>query len=270
MKNSIVDQYNHFIGTQYNVIREYLDTVHDCYIKRNSLFKQIEKHKPYLIMIGFPYAKLEIIQREDNVKAINLEYEFDDDPKSLILKSNIQYYVHLSCIRIPDLKLKIEFHQFLLSIKFKNFTDIYSTLNTEIANKIIEGGMYVLPNSKGAYIEIKRFARNFKKNIVNWGESNKLKKINPDRYIVYHIDDEYVAPRFGKKNCVYPNYKLYRFKFTSFINGVNRKIEELYPKLNTVEKILQCTKLGNFQKMLAMTKLHGMDYYDKLIRQYDL
>lgn len=265
MKNSVVDQYNHFIDNEYNAIRETLNELHQLQIRKNTIFNIIRNNRTYLIMIGFPYAKLETIQHEDDLNPINVGYEFDDDVKSLMLKTNIAQYVYMCCVKIPTLRKKVRYHEYLLQITFKSFMDIYQTLNTEIANKIIRGETYQIPNS-GGYLEIKRFPRVFFNKAVNWGETNKARKINPNSGIIYHIDDEYVGAKFVKANCKFPNYKIYRFKFTHFINGSNRKIEELYPKLNTEEKILASDRIGNFQKMMAMTKINGMKYYEQIMK----
>lgn len=258
----MVNQYNHYIKYNRSIIIYLFEELHSLYSKRNILFNIIKNHKSYLIMIGFPYNKLEDIQNNLSCKSINVYYDFDDDVKHMTLRANLSHYVYITCTKIPEVLEKINYYRFMSSIPFKTFKDICFTLNKEISNKLLLGDSYEIPGG-GGLLKIKRYTRKFKKKVVDWGESNKLKQTNPDKYIVFHVDDEFTAVHYDKSLAKFPNYKFYRFKLTSFINTKDRSKLNYYNSVNTNEEILNSDNVGNYQKMMAMIKLNTIKHYDK-------
>jgi len=256
------NQYEHFIEHQRRVVGVYSERLHEYYNRKNQLYKIINKYKDYLVIIGFPIQRLRDINLGKSLTNINVyDYSFDDNPKYLTLRSNIYNFLKMACIKIPETIETLDFHVFLLNMPLKNFRDFYKTLNKEISKDIILGNCYNFPHNVGS-VRIYRFKRDFNKRVVDRGRSNKLKAQNPDNYIVFHVDDFYNAAIYDKNLAKVPNYKFYRFKLTSFINTKQRRQLEYYDSIKSEEEILETDKVGNLQKMLAMTHFHNPKYYE--------
>lgn len=259
----MIELYEYFIRSQVETITFYFNLLHDVHVKRLELYNIIRKHKDYLYFIGFPYDKLEEFMYNDRRLGINMsEYDFDDTVQRNLLKSNIITFVNLSTRRIPTIEEKIAYHNYLVSISFKTFSNLFLILNNEISSHIIKGRLYDFSNGIGS-IKVYRFNRNFKKKSVDWGRSNEQKKITPDRYLMYHLDDEYVAAKYIKSKARVQNYKYYRFKLTSYINTKDRSKNNFYKSVECMEDIFKETKVGNLEKVLAVTHLETPKFYDK-------
>jgi len=263
MRITLQEQYNHFIQGEINRCRFYFDELHLAYSKKNQLFKLIVKHKDYLTFLGVNYKSIEDIQYDKGRKKINVSnLDFDNTPTYIALAANIKVYLYITLEKIPRLKDRIKFHSYLSNIPLSDFRDIYSSINNEISNILIKGGQYSFSKGVGK-IRINRFKRNPNVKVVDRGETNKLKKLRKDNYIVFRTDDYFNAVFYNKKNAVCKNNSFYKFKLTSFINTVSRNKQEFYESVKKEEDIINEAKIGNLEKMLAMTKLHGINYYER-------
>ncbi len=262
MRNSS-DQYNHFIDYQVSRVEHYVSLLHELYQRKADLYSVIRNNKSYFIMIGFPYHIIDKLNNEIKTKTYNAyDYDFDDDAKHLMLRSNLVAYQQIVTIKIPHVIDKIKHHTFMMNISKPVFTELYNTLNLEILKHLLKGRVYEFTNRVGM-LKIERFERTFNKNVVNYGESNKLKKTNPDNYIVFHVDDEYPAVFYDKSSAKVANYKYYKFKFAKFINGYNRNKYQFYETVESIDQMYKDKTVGSFDKMLAVVHLHGLKHFDK-------
>lgn len=253
----MLEQYNHFIDYHTKLAKVCFDKIHELYKRRSILFAIIERHEEYLRLIGFPFDKFKATENDVKAETFAIDHNaFDENVKYLTLRANINNYIYITFTTLPSLYEALKEHSFLSRMPYRSFRDLYIGLNTEISRRILLGRTYEFPYSVGM-LKIVRHKRNFKKKTVDWGESNKLKKENPDRYIVFHLDDEYLAPKFDKSCSRIPNYKYYRFKFTSFINTKERSQLKYYKGVKELEEVFYEPKVGNLEKMIAVTHFEG-------------
>jgi len=258
-------QYQHFIDNNIRAIKESNSKLHELYDTANNLYATISKHKSYLKLIAFPYDKLEQLNDRSLNKKFDIKtYNFDDTIEKDILKSNIYTYMNILVDKIPIIKEDINFRNFLIHMPFKNYMDMYNSLNTEISRILLLGDKYYFPGKLGG-LQIATYDRNFNKKTINFGATNKLKKEGKTDQPIYYTDDTYTAPVFLKDLSFVPNYKYYKFKFTKFINTEDRSQEKYYKEMDTNDQdsIIYDTKVGNWEKMLAMKQVFGEQIYEK-------
>jgi len=256
-------QYEHFIDYQVSKLEHYVTLLHELYQKKANLYDIIRNNKPYLIMIGFPCHIVEKLNDEVPAKLYNAyDYDFDDNAKYLMVRSTLVAYQHVVTTKIPYVLDKIKHHTFMMNISKKVFIELYKVLNYEILKHLLKGRVYEFTDKVGM-LKIERFKRNFGKKVVNYGESNKLKKTNPDNYLVYHVDDEFAAVVYHKATARVPNYKYYTFKFSKFINGYDRNKYKFYDTVESIDQVYKDKQVGSFDKMLAVIHLHGLKHFDE-------
>lgn len=256
-------QYDHFVEYQDKKVKHYVNVLHNLYQKKADLYKVVSSNKRYLVMLGFPYDIINDLQDEVPTRMYNAyDFDFDETPKYLTLKSNIVAYQQIVTKKIPHVISRLKHYTYLMTISEPAFRQLYTTLNYEILRHLLKGRVYEFPNGVGM-IKIERINRCFNKRVVDWGTSNKLKKENPDKYIVYHLDDEYPAVMYHKATARVPNYKYYKFKFTSYINTHDRSNLTYYERAESIDQFYRDTHAGSLQKMLATVHLHGIKHFDK-------
>ena len=256
-------QHQHFIDTQLKDIVALNDELHKLYDNANDLYQFIAEYKDYLKYIGIDYDKIEKLNDRIPINSFEVKSRnFDDEMEHQLLKANLNAYVNILTNKIPAIQEEIDFKTYMAHISFESFMDIYSSLNTEISRILILGDRYYFPGKLGG-IEILTYDRNFNKQVPDYGKSNKLKKEGHEHYMVFRTDDTYCTPVFLKENSYVKNYKYYRFKFTKFINTKERSQEQYYKDMDVdnVDSIIYDTRVGNWEKMLAIKKIYGEQIY---------
>lgn len=268
----MTEQYNHFITKQKSLFKSKLDEIHNLYVVANNLYKVISKNKIYLKFIGFNYNKIEKLNNREELYLYDYKGStFDEAPEILILKANVVTYSNILVKDIPKLKKELEFLSLLIDLPFGAYVDLYSSINRSISAKLLRGKAYYFPKQLGG-IQIFNMKRNFKKKVVDYGRSNKLKKQGLKKYIVFHLDDNYTAPKYIKETATVKNYKYYSFKFTKFINTKSRDRFKYYNECTNDEDIINDRKIGNWDKMLALIHLNTRNKYtdyDKRQRKWE-
>jgi len=106
----------------------------------------------------------------------------------------------------------------------KLFSTILFAFNKRVSEHLAEGKEFSL-GSRLSTLQLVKIRRDFSKNVVNWYETNLLKKQllkegktikskdNPDgeNYIVYYTDDYYLALYWFKIYCIVQNKKYFNF-----------------------------------------------------------
>lgn len=262
------EQYDFFIKTQQHLLDYKINEIHELYDKANNLYSLISKSKDYLKFIGFSYDKIEKLNNREELYYYDYKPgNFHESAEIMQLKANVFTYTNILVNKIPELEKDIEFIGNLAIIPYEAFIDLYAALNNTISETLLEGDPYYFPKGIGG-IQIFNFNRDFNKKVVDYGRSNELKKQGFEKYIVFHLDDVYTAPKYMKKTATVPNYKYYNFKFTRFINTPSRSRKEYYKQKHSKQDILKDVKIGNWDKMLALINLKSKqiytDYGDRL------
>lgn len=253
----MLNNYEYFIQQEQEKAKHYFDRLHDLIDRKNHLFKAISKYKDYLVFVNFPFRLIERIQYQDIPYLYSISDDFFEDTlEHQRLKINITSYLNLNTHTIPNTIERLKFHSMQACMPKKIYRQIMMAINNEISKYLLTGGKYQFKNRIGA-LKISRFERDFSKEVVDWGETNKEGKR------VLHLDDEYLAVKYYKKNSTADNYKLYKFKFTSFINTPERKQTVFYDSVKTIDEILLEDRVGNLEKMMAIKQLKGINYYTK-------
>lgn len=253
----MLNSYDYFIKQELAKANHYFDKLHSLIERKNQLFKAISKYQDYLCFVNFPYKMLERAQHESipYVCSVSDDY-FEDTTEHKILKVNIGTYISLTSDTIPNCIRRLDFHSMQSCMPKKVYRQIIAGINKEISAYILKGERYSFRNRIGV-LKIARFERNFDKEVINWGETNKAGTK------VLHLDDEYLAVKYFKKSSTVDNYKLYRFKFTSFINTPERKQSVFYDNVKDIDEVLEETSVGNLEKMMAIKHLKGINFYSK-------
>jgi hypothetical protein len=124
------------------------------------------------------------------------------------------------------------------------FKNICQDFNIHIMNHIIyEAGTFRMGNNM-SFIKILRLDRNFNNLVIDWNESNQLKKkliaenkplYNKEtgeghEWLVYHTNTYYCRFYWAKKFCRIPNKTVYRFEPTRGYKGNKEKLKEFLEK----------------------------------------
>lgn len=114
-------------------------------------------------------------------------------------------------------------------IPYWMFKEVIARFNKKSSDAVIFGQVLNLGNRLG-HILIKKIKRNYRKPVVDWGQSKVLKKQlqdkgvalwtkdNPDgeKWMVFHSDPWYLRWAWGKKHlCRVKNQTVYKFVATS-------------------------------------------------------
>lgn len=109
-------------------------------------------------------------------------------------------------------------------VPYLMFKYIISQYNKKSIDKILDGYTLKLGSNLGN-IRIKKIERNFDKPVVNWEETNKLKKQGIKK-LVYFTDKYYYRFYWEKKAAKIKNKSVYRFDPTGGRVGNKKKLVE--------------------------------------------
>ena len=110
------------------------------------------------------------------------------------------------------------------------FKEVVSRIAKKASDLIIQGGIFNLGNHLG-YIKIRKIFRSFKKSVVNWGESNQLKReilerggtpkskdaLDGEDWLIYYTNPWYLRWAWIRRGgaSIFKNQTVYEFKPTS-------------------------------------------------------
>lgn len=254
--------YKDFIKQEKEKAKETFDKLHSLYERKNLLYKLISKHKSKLLLYNFPFHYIDRLQNEE-VKGLNflvLDSHLEDSTEDLVLMANIKTYMTLCNYTIPATHKRLKYHTLNSHMSIINFRRFIDSINKEISNYILMGFKYTLPHIK-SNIKIYKFSRDHNNKVIDWGETNKARKIDPTAKI-YRVDDHYLAPMLSKNPKATSKARVYKFKFTSYINTRERKQLVYYDNVKSIEEVIRDNKIGNLEKMLAIKHIKGINYYN--------
>lgn len=116
------------------------------------------------------------------------------------------------------------------TVTYSLYKHIVSEFNKKLSLLLLEGVVFNMGHRLGT-VRIKRIPRAFNKPAIDWGETNKLKKLGINKH-VYFTDDYYYRWNWDKSKCKVRNKSVYSFAPTAGPTG-NRKA--LVKKLKTDE-----------------------------------
>jgi hypothetical protein len=106
----------------------------------------------------------------------------------------------------------------------KLFRAIWSDYINESIDKIVlEGGYITLLGRMGELMVVRR-NRNASRPTPNWGETNKLKKEEGFKGVVYFTDSHYCAYLWRKSKCFIKNKSIWHFKPTRGAKGLKTRL----------------------------------------------
>lgn len=258
----MTEMYKEFIKQEKEKAIFYSNKLHDLYIRKNELYNILCKYRSKLVFNNFPFHYIDRIQNNeirDKLTFSLLDDYLDDSQDYFIIKGNIKAYLSTNWYNIPTTKAKIKLHVLNSHMNERTFRRFIEAINNNISNYILLGNKYNMPFLRSS-LGIYNFNRNFNRPVVDRGETNKARKTNPDA-IIYHVDDQYTAAKLIKFPTATENMRLYKFKFTSFINTVERQQLKYYDTVTGFKDILNNNSVGNLEKMLAVKKLKGINFY---------
>lgn len=259
------EMYQSFIKQEKERAKSSSDKLHELYETKNQLYNIISKQRSRLMFNNFPIHYIDDIQNnkiKDRSTFALLDDYLDDSQEDFMLKANIKSYLSLNWYTLPQLKKKLKFHILNAHITERNFRILIGEMNNQISNYVLLGNKFNMPFVR-ASLKIYKYKRDFKKRAVNWGETNKAKKTDPNAKI-YHVDDYYIGVRFTKRANTPSRNRLYKFKFTSFINTKKRQQLEYYNSVKHIKDVINDNKVGNLEKMLAIKHLKGINFYPQI------
>jgi hypothetical protein len=258
------DFYKEFIKSNEIKLGEVVQDLHDLYSLRYKIYSRVEQYREPLIEIGFDFEAMDKMLHDEHYyknlihtrirklipkDIVSDVYAFMKTYHTLIkLKHEIR--ITALCCRMPD----------------KMYFRFQYSFNREIANNILRGGYYNF-GQRLSSLGICYVLRSEKaKPVVDWGESNKLKKRlieegyvpkseeNPNgvSWVLYRTDEGYCFWRWLKATAVVPNKRMYRFRAIA----TNNESTDYGGKL-TQEEILE-KNIGPFDKMMALLKLNPL------------
>ncbi|KAF5080361.1 hypothetical protein DSECCO2_120030 [anaerobic digester metagenome] len=263
----MLTSYQLFIQQEKQKAEDWFNKLHQLVITKAEIYPILVKYKRYLEFIGFPYSIIEEMYYNPSYNCVVgvCNYIDEGDTEHTILRINLTKYITIHTKSIPEAKRQLRFHSLLSCMKERTFKHMTKTVNQEIATDILTGQRYVIPNRMGA-IGICRIERCFKKNAINF-KLTKEERAKGNNTTIYHLEDEYIAAKYFKNYSKMSgaNNKIYKFSFTDFCNRVeSRKIEEFYPTITSIDDVIEEQSIGNLQKMLAICKFKGLNFYPKI------
>ena len=127
-----------------------------------------------------------------------------------------------------------------IEISKKLYREICSDFNIMVIDYILDGKRFNMGNNLST-ISIIRLDRNNSKPAIDWGESNKYKKLllkqgkklynsktgEGERWYIYYTDSEYCRYYWNKGKCKVTNKSVYKFIPTRGVKGNKEKLISL-------------------------------------------
>ncbi len=118
------------------------------------------------------------------------------------------------CEKYPDTDVTYALYKYTIS-----------EFNKRVANRALAGEEISLGKGMGS-ICIDKITRNFKKKVVDFGETRKLKARGIDK-VVYFTNDFYFKWTWHKKSSKVTNKSAYSFKASAGENGLKKRLARL-------------------------------------------
>ena len=191
----------------------------------------------------------------DFLSSFNRDYilKLDIEPSLHAIIKTYYSYVHF---RIPYLNTMLDNYMFISSIPYDIYYEITGKYNTELSKFVLLGEKVTL--SKLGNLRILYKHKKVNKLILDYKKTKENKKYFEENnikedYRVYNTNDEFLYFIFSRFPII-RNLEYYNFKPTTYINLVDRKIENYYASDKTEDDIINNIKLGNIQKANALVK----------------
>lgn len=263
--------YKEFIKGNRIRLKETFEELHNAYLHKNNLYSLVQQYEEYLLAVGMDFSALTRMQSDETYyKAVLHKRLINLLPEELT--KTIHSYLYTCRVKIPNLKHEIKILGIACSMPDRVYFTIQYWFNREIGNHILRGGVFSFGQglSKLGISYVLR-SKNAKP-IVDWGESNKLKKLlieqghtpksqdNPGgvKWLLYRTDEGYCFWKWLKRESFALNKKMYKFRAIATNNECTDYKGEL-----TQEQILE-KSIGTFDKMMALLKLNP-----KIKEKYD-
>lgn len=251
-------------------LKELFNELHVCYQVRNSLYQDLKQHKELFRVIGIDFSVIDNMLFDSKSHRIitpkNRRFLSEDMAKT------INAYIYSCTAKIPKVKHELNIVRLLCQIPDRIYFSIQYWFNREIGNSIVRGGIYEFGKGLSKLGISYVLRRDNAKPVVDWGESNKLKKQlieegytikskdDPTgiKWLLFRTDAGYCFWKWLKTTAFTPNKKMYKFRAIA----TNNECTDYQGELN-IEEILD-KSIGTFDKMMAMLKLNPL-----MIKRYD-
>lgn len=256
------DFYDEFIKANKIRLKEIFIEIHSLYEERSTIYSKVSLYKELLIQIGFNFDSFTKMLYEDDYYINILHNKSRRYIPEDIAKDIVRFLtIHRS---ISKLKHELKIVAFLCKTPQRMYFMMQYNFNREIANFILKGGVYNFGQHLSRLgISYVLRGKNSKP-VVDWGESNKLKKQlieqgftpksqeNPNgiKWILHRTDEGYCFWKWLKSRAFIPNKKMYKFRAIATNNECTD-----YGGTLTQEEIL-AKSIGPFDKMMALLKLN--------------
>lgn len=256
--------YEDFVNVHLVKLDELIKELHIAYLTRNALYNNLLDHEDAISSSGINFNLIMDIVLKDIVHSPPdlSKLDIGDKTKTKVIKYTINSLFYTACQRIPTLIKQIKFTQVLSRIPRDIYYNLQETINWNISNSILKGDFYNFGRGLGR-ISIKYCKRNFKKLVIDWGNSNKFKDSLIERgltpytkeeggakWFIYHTDDDFCFWYWSKSGCSIKNFRYFTFRA---IRTAKVGIDD-WCKTKTLQDILNIKNLGNFDRMIAIIK----------------
>jgi len=264
------DFYNEFIKANKIKLKELFNELHSCYEVRSVTYNYVLEHKELIIASGVDIKSFTKAMSEPDSRMVFNSRARKNLPRELT--KLLDSFVYLNNSKIPAIKHELIITRTLYEIPENIYFILQSSINKEIANSILRGGVYTF--GKGlSKLGIRYVTRSKNaKPCPDWGASNKLKtklislgheiktKDNPSgiKWLLYRTDDGYSFWRWLKGAAFTPNKQMYKFRAIA----TNNECTDYQGKC-TQEEILD-KNIGTYDKLMALLKLNP-----QIISRYD-
>lgn len=263
--------YEEFIKGNQIRLKELFNELHTAYDIRNSLYKDVEQHKDLLRVLNINFDTLTCMLTVDKYHKVHISKQSKKLLPPELIKT-IEVFSYICNTKLAKLKHEIKIVRLLTETPNDLYFSMQYWFNREVGNTILRGDVYNFGQGLSrlgiSYVERSPNA----KPVVDWGESNKLKKTlieaghtvksvdNPTgiKWLLYRTDAGYSFWKWLKREAFTPNKKMYKFRAIA----TNNECTEYEGKLSQ-EQILD-KSIGTFDKMMALLKLNPL-----MIHKYD-
>lgn len=245
---------------------ELVKELHIAYLTRNRIYSILLANEDAISSSNINFnIFVDIVEKgihhaKVDVKKLNM----GDPIKTKVISANIYSFFYIVNSRIPALIKQIEFVQMMATMPKLVYFKFQEVINWNISNFILKGDYYNFGKTLGT-IRINKVKRNFKKLVIDWGNSNKFKAnlvkrgLTPysknsggSKWFLYHSDDDYCYWHWGKSGCAIKNYRYYTFR--TIRTGKTGLMS--WAKAKTIDQILNIQNLGNYDRMLAIININ--------------